>query len=468
MATPAVHGEPSPASEPRKPPHDLDAEESVIGSMLLSKNAIAEVSELLGPEDFYRGANRTMFEAARELYDRGEPVDPVTLVDELRGRERLDDVGGSVAVHEVASRVPTAANAVYYGQIVADQAMRRRLIEAGTEIAKAGYDDAREADEALDSSENLIYQISQRGRINEFTPIKELMTATIDQIERLHATGSEITGLETGFTDFDKLTSGLQPSNLVVLAARPSMGKSALAMNMATHVAVELRRPAVMFSLEMSSMELMQRVLSGQARVHSDRLRTGRLEESDWPKLSQAMGKLAEAPLFMDDTPGINLMEIRTKCRRLKQTHGLDLVIVDYLQIMQPHRRAENRVQEVSELSRGLKILAKDLDVPVVGLSQLSRKPEDRTDRRPLLSDLRESGSIEQDADVVCFIYRDDVYDQESAARGEAELIVAKHRNGPLSTVKLSFMGHHSRFASLAYSGMQPSSNGPQPGSSPL
>ena len=444
---------PRPASAERferVPPHNLDAEVSVLGSMLLSKDAIADVSELIRPEDFYRGAHRTIFEAVRDLYGRGEPVDPVTLADDLERRGRLDDVGGVVAIDDIVRRVPTAANALYYGRIVAEQARRRRLIEAGTQITRYGYEPEQGVDEAVDAAERLVYEVAQHGRTAEFVPMKALLTAGFELIERLHENNSAITGLATGFADFDQLTAGLQPANLVILAARPSMGKSALATNIATHVAVAHRQPVVLFSLEMSQMELVQRILSAEARVDSDRLRTGRLQEPDWPKLSQAMGRLAEAPLFIDDTAGINLMEIRSKCRRLKQKHGLSLVVVDYLQLMQHHRRIENRVQEVGELSRGLKILAKELDVPVLALSQLSRRPEERTDKRPQLADLRESGSIEQDADLVAFIYRDEVYDPDSAARGEAELIVAKHRNGPLRTVRLSFLGHHSRFASLA------------------
>ncbi len=585
----AITTEMAPEARDRVPPHNLDAEVSVLGSMLLSKDAIAEVSQLIGPEDFYRGAHRTMFEAARELYSRGEPVDSVTLADELDRRGLLDGVGGAVGIAELLSRVPTAANALYYGRIVAEHALRRRLIDAGTTITRLGYGDgvAAGAEEALDQAEALVYAVAQRGRASEFASMKELLSASFELIERLHENNSAITGLETGFIDFDELSAGLQPSNLVIVAARPAMGKSTLVTNMATHVAVELRRPVALFSLEMSKMELVQRILSAAGRVDSERLRTGRLQETDWPKLSRAMGRLAEAPLFIDDTAGINLMEIRSKARRLKQKHGLDLLIVDYLQLMQSHRRAENRVQEVSELSRGLKILAKELEIPVVALSQLSRKPEDRTDRRPQLADLRESGcvtgdtrvalasgrtvpilelegaqphvltldgwrlaharatrvwqsgrkpvwrvtttggrslratanhpfrklegwlplselrtsdriaipgrhphggdvvwdtvtmiepdgveevydmtvpgthsfvangivvhnSIEQDADLVCFIYRDEVYHPDSDRKGEAEVIVAKHRNGPLRTIHLSFIGHQSRFASMA------------------
>jgi len=869
----------SAGSYDRTPPHNLDAEVSVLGGMLLSKDAIAEVSELVGPEDFYRGAHRTMFEAIRDLYDRGEPVDAITLGDALGARGQLDDVGGQLGIIDLVERVPNAANALYYARIVADQSQRRRLIDAGTSITKLGYDQTIGVPEAVDTAESTVFAVAQRGSVGEFRTMKELVREGFELIEKLHENSSSLTGLPTGFADFDELTAGLQPGNLVILAARPAMGKclsgethvvdpttgerarisdlvargqrgetvhvlsvddrqrirtsrvtgfatsgvkpvfrlrtrmgreivltaehplltvlgwrplcdlrpgdriatprvlpafgdepmdeselvllayllgdggltqssprlsaanasvvadareraaslglalvaagpgtahdyrivgrkgttnpltqrlralgmwgkgahakevpaavfrlpraqvalflnrlfatdgtvwvasakggrsgqgygrvgyasvsraliegvqhlllrfgvsasvrprsvryqgtirpawelevmdadgirrfaseigilgkeaamarlvglldgrvgspnrdtvprdvwqlvvdakqraglswaaasrlagkpsghnwhvharspqrstvatlgrvlgdtpladlgssdvwwdevvavepagaqpvydlgvdgdhnfvaadivvhnSTLVTNIATHVAVDLRRPVMLFSLEMSTAELVQRVLSAEARIDSKRLRTGGLQDADWPKLSQAVGKVAEAPLFLDDNSAINLMEIRSKCRRLKQQHGLDLVIVDYLQLMQSHRRVENRVQEVSELSRGLKILAKELEVPVIALSQLSRKPEDRTDRRPQLADLRESGSIEQDADIVCFIYRDEVYNEDTAARGEAELIVAKHRNGPLSTVRLSFLGHHSRFANMA------------------
>ncbi|MPZ71633.1 MAG: replicative DNA helicase [Nitriliruptorales bacterium] len=436
----------------RVPPHNLNAETSVLGSMLLSRNAVADISEIVGPEDFYRGAHRTIFEAARDLYNRGEPLDTVTLADELDRRGSLDDVGGVVSLTGIVQQVPTAANALYYARIVAEHSLRRRLIDAGTVVTRLGYQPESGVDEALDAAEQVVFDVAQRGRTGDIQPIKPLLHDSFELLERLSESKSGITGLPTGFVDFDDLTAGLQPGNLVIVAARPAMGKSTLVTNMASHVTVESRLPVAMFSLEMSAEELVMRLLAAESRVNLEKLRTGRLEDPDWAKLSQAMGRLAEAPLFIDDTAGINLMEIRSKCRRLKQKHGLSLVIVDYLQLMQSHRRVENRVQEVSELSRGLKILAKELDVPVMALSQLSRKPEDRArdDRRPQLADLRESGSIEQDADLVAFIYRDEVYDPDSPAKGEAELIVAKHRNGPLRTIRLSFLGHHSRFANMA------------------
>jgi replicative DNA helicase len=440
----------TPAAHDRVPPHNLDAEISVVGAMLLSRDAIAEVSEIVGPEDFYRGAHRTMFEAIRGLYDRGEPADAITLADELQSRGTLEDVGGAVGIADITAAVPTAANALYYAKIVAEHSLRRRLVDAGTHITRLGYSQTEDVEEAVDEAESLVYRLAQSGRVSEFTLMKDLVTRGFELIEKLHDNNSAITGLPTGFHDLDELTAGLQPSNLVILAARPAMGKSTLVTNIAANVAVELRKPVVLFSLEMSQMEVVQRLLAAEARIDSKRLSTGRLEDAHWIDLSRAVGRLAEAPLFIDDTPGINLMEIRSKCRRLKQQHGLDLVIVDYLQLMQAHRRADNRVQEVAEMSRGLKILAKELDVPVVALSQLSRRPEDRTDRRPQLADLRESGSIEQDADIVAFIYRDEVYNPDSGHQGEAELIISKHRNGPTKTINLVFHAAKMRFTSAS------------------
>ena len=411
MAAPA-HGTSAPSPTARNlptgtfdrvPPHNLNAEVSVLGSMLLSRNAVADVSEVVGPEDFYRGAHRTIFEAARDLYNKGEPLDTVTLADELDRRNALDDVGGVVALTDIVAQVPTAANALYYARIVAEQALRRRLIEAGTQITHLGYQPEQGVDEAVDSAEQVIFDVAQRGRSTDIQAIKPLLHESFELLEKLAENKTGITGLPTGFVDFDDLTAGLQAGNLVIVAARPAMGKSTLVTNMAAHVTVETRVPVAFFSLEMSASEVVMRLLSAESRVNLEKLRTGRLEDADWAKLSQAMGRLAEAPLFIDDTPGINLMEIRSKCRRIKQKHGLDLVVVDYLQLMQSHKRVENRVQEVSELSRGLKILAKELDLPVIALSQLSRKPEDRArdDRRPQLADLRESGCLTADARVL-------------------------------------------------------------------
>ena len=460
MATVPDYDAPSPeGGYQRTPPYSLEAEISVLGSMLLSADAIAEVSESVNPADFYRGAHRTMFEAMCDLYDKGELVDTVTLVDELERRGKLADVGGAIAIADISAQVPTPANAVYYARIVTDRALKRRLIEAGSTLTKLGFDLEKSGADAVDEAEAHVFDLANKQRKGEFVPMRDLLSEAFDLIEKLHESDSTITGLETGFTDRAQLTSGLQPGQLIILAARPAMGKSTLVTNMITNVAAGQRKPAAIFSLEMGQMEIVQRMLSAEAKLDSDRLRTGKLRHDDWPKLSKAMGKLSEAPLFIDDTPGITMMEIRSKCRRIAQRHGLSLIVVDYLQLMESHKKSDGRVQEVAEFSRGLKVLAKEIGCPVIALSQLSRKPEERTDRRPMLSDLRESGAIEQDADIVGFIYRDEVYNPDTEAKGEAELIIAKHRAGRLATVRLSFLGHHSRFANIART------PGPPPGS---
>ena len=460
MATVPDYDAPSPeGGYQRTPPYSLEAEISVLGSMLLSADAIAEVSESVNPADFYRGAHRTMFEAMCDLYDKGEPVDTVTLADELERRGKLADVGGAIAIADISAQVPTPANAVYYARIVTDRALKRRLIEAGSTLTKLGFDLEKSGADAVDEAEAHVFDLANKQRKGEFVPMRDLLSEAFDLIEKLHESDSTSTGLETGFTDLDQLTSGLQPGQLIILAARPAMGKSTLVTNMITNVAAGQRKPAAIFSLEMGQMEIVQRMLSAEAKLDSDRLRTGKLRHDDWPKLSKAMGKLSEAPLFIDDTPGITMMEIRSKCRRIAQRHGLSLIVVDYLQLMESHKKSDGRVQEVAEFSRGLKVLAKEIGCPVIALSQLSRKPEERTDRRPMLSDLRESGAIEQDADIVGFIYRDEVYNPDTEAKGEAELIIAKHRAGRLATVRLSFLGHHSRFANIART------PGPPPGS---
>ncbi len=434
----------------RVPPHSLEAEVSVLGAAMLSRTASGEALEILDSGDFYRNAHRTVFEAIQTLFAQGEPVDTVTITDWLARRDRLDEVGGAAALLDLTVAVPTAANAAHYAGIVREKALLRRLIDAGTSVARLGYEATEDAATVIDKAESLVYEVSQTGSVNEYSQLKELLNESFEQIEQLAERGSEVTGLPTGFDDLDRITAGLQPQNLIIIAARPAMGKSSLCLNLSQFVSVEARRPSIIFSLEMSKMEIVNRLLSSEAKIDSSKLRTGRLEDTDWRKLGDALGKLSEAPLFIDDTPSISLMEIRAKCRRLKQRHGLDLVIVDYLQLMQSHRRVDSRQQEVAEISRGLKMLAKELDVPVIALSQLSRQPESRTDKRPMLADLRESGSIEQDADIVGFIYRDEVYDDESPDRGIAELIIAKHRNGRTGVVRLAFLDHLTKFANLA------------------
>ncbi|MEX0705570.1 MAG: replicative DNA helicase [Nitriliruptoraceae bacterium] len=434
----------------RVPPHSLDSEVSVLGAALLSTNATSDIVEILSPEHFYRNAHRLVFEAVHDLHGRGEPVDTVTVTDWLARRDHLDEVGGPAAIHDLTAAVPTAANAAHYARIVRDKALLRRLIEAGTDVVSLGYEAPDDADTVVDRAESIIYEVAQTGARSDYARLGELLNESLEQIEHLAERGSEVTGLATGFNDLDRLTAGLQPQNLVIIAARPAMGKSSLAMGISHYVAARLGRPAILFSLEMSRLEIVNRLLSAEARIDSSRLRTGRLEDTDWRKLGDALGALSEAPLYIDDTPSISLNEIRAKCRRLQQKQGLDLVIVDYLQLMQSTRRIESRQQEVAEISRGLKMLAKELNLPVIALSQLSRQPESRTDKRPQLADLRESGSIEQDADIVGFIYRDEVYDEDSPDRGIAELIISKHRNGATGVVRLAFLDHLTTFANLA------------------
>jgi replicative DNA helicase len=439
----------SPAYE-RVPPHNVEAEESVLGSMLLSKDAIAEVLELLREDDFYRPAHRTVFRSVLELYGHGDAVDAVTVQEELRRNGSLADIGGAPFLHTLVASVPTAANATYYARIVKEAGVLRRLIDVGTQIVQLGFETPQDTERAVDLAESLVYQVAQ-GRVTEdYHSLRDVLTGTLEAIERLHEEHREITGVPTGFADLDRLTSGLQAANLIIVAARPAVGKSTLGLDIARHAAVKAGVPTVVFSLEMSRTELVQRLMCAECTVDMQRLRTGRMEESDWTRLTRSLGKLADAPLFIDDSPGTTMMEIRAKCRRLKQRHGLGLVVVDYLQLMQPSKRFENRQQEVSEISRSLKLLAKELEVPVIAISQLSRQTEARSDRRPMLSDLRESGALEQDSDVVLFIYRDELYDPESARKGEADFILAKHRNGPTDTVTVTFQGQYSRFAPMA------------------
>jgi replicative DNA helicase len=439
----------SPTSE-RVPPHNLEAEESVLGSMLISKDAIAEVVEVLVADDFYRPAHRTVFAAIVGLFGRGEAVDVVTVVEDLRRAGTLEDLGGPLFIHSLAESVPTAANAAYYARIVKETGTLRRLIDAGTRIVQLGFRTPQDTESAVDEAEQIIYQVAQGRVTDDYRSLRDVLKDALDAVERLHNDQREVTGIPTGFPDLDRLTSGLQPANLVIVAARPAVGKSTLGLDLARYASVRHSIPAVIFSLEMSRTELVHRLMCAECGVDMQRLRTGRMEESDWSRLTRSLGKLADAPLFIDDSANTTLMEIRAKCRRLKQRHGLGLVVVDYLQLMQPGRRSETRQQEVSEMSRGLKLLAKELGVPVIAISQLSRQPEARADKKPMLSDLRESGSLEQDADMVILIYRDELYEKDSPQKGTADLIVAKHRNGPTDTVTVTFQGHYSRFAPMA------------------
>jgi replicative DNA helicase len=434
----------------RTPPHDLAAEQCVLGGMLMSKDAISDVMEVIRPADHYRPAHQLVHEAILELYGRGEPADPVTVSDLLAKRGELARVGGGAYLHTLIASVPTAANAGYYARIVRERAILRRLVEVGTRIVQLGYAGDGDADELVDRAQAEIYGVTERRVTEDFLPLSEIMPGALDEIEAIGSRGGVMTGVPTGFADLDALTNGLHAGQMVVIAARPAIGKSTLALDLARAAAVKHRMPAVLFSLEMSRNEITMRLLSAEARVPLHAMRTGQMGEEDWTRLARRMSEVVDAPLFIDDSPNMSMVEIRSKCRRLKQRHDLRMVIVDYLQLMSSPRRVENRQQEVSEMSRSLKLLAKEIDVPVVAISQLNRGPEQRNDKRPLLSDLRESGSIEQDSDVVILLHREDAYERESPRAGEADLIVAKHRNGPTTTVTVAFQGHYSRFVDMA------------------
>ncbi len=433
------------------PPQSTDAEEAVLGAMMLSPGAIAVVSEILEGTDFYRESHSRIYRGALSLYGRGEPVDAITLVDELEGRGELEDVGGRARIHELAALVPASANAGHYARIIREAATLRGLIRAGGEISRLGWDGTGEATELVDRAEQIVFDLSQQRVSGDFAHIEELLKESFERITALYESGVDVTGVPSGYRDLDRLTSGFQPGNLVVVAARPSMGKSAFGLGVAANLAVRHGIPVAVFTLEMSKAEVTQRLMCSEAKVESQRLRTGRLAPEDWPRLTAACDKLAKAPVFVDDTGSVTMMEIRSKARRLKSKQpDLGLVVVDYLQLMTSGTTAENRVQEVSQISRSLKLLARDLELPILAMSQLSRAVEQRHDKRPILSDLRESGSIEQDADLVAFLYRDDYYDEESQQPGIAEVILAKHRNGPTDTVKLSFLKRYAKFADLA------------------
>jgi replicative DNA helicase len=438
---------------PTVPPQNLDAEESVLGAMMLSPGAIAAVSEILSSDgrEFYRESHAKIYRAALALYAKGEPVDAITLVDEIDERGELEDVGGKVRIHELAALVPAAANSGHYARIVHESATLRGLIHAGGEIARLGWDRPGDTTELVDRAEQILFDLSQERAKGEFTHIEELLKESFERITALYESGADVTGVPSGFRDLDRITSGFQEGNLVIVAARPSMGKSGLALCVAANLAVRASTPVALFTLEMSKSEVTQRLMCSEAKVESQRLRTGKLAAEDWPRLTAACDKLAKAPIYVDDTGSITMMEIRSKARRLKQRHpNLGLIIVDYLQLMTSGTSAENRVQEVSQISRSLKVLARDLEVPILALSQLSRAVEQRHDKRPILSDLRESGSLEQDSDIVIFIYRDEYYNDESDQQGLAEVHVAKHRNGPTDTIKLSFLRRYAKFSDLA------------------
>ncbi|EKP94791.1 replicative DNA helicase [Thermaerobacter subterraneus] len=428
----------------RVPPQNVEAEQSVLGAILIDREALARVLEILEPSHFYREAHQRIFEVATELFERGEAVDTITLSEALRQRGWLERVGGLTYLTSLANAVPTAANAEHYARIVEEKALLRRLVAAATDIARRAYEGQDPAEEQLDAAEQAIFAIAQDRRRQGYAAIRDVLVDTFEHIERLYLHQGETIGVPTGFRDLDSMLAGLHPSELIILAARPSQGKTTLALNMVAHAAAH-GYPVGVFSLEMSRDQLAMRLLAAEARLNQQRLRTGMLAEDDWPRLTDAIGRLSELPVFIDDTPNLSIMEVRARARRMKAEHDIGLLVLDYLQLMHTRGRAESRQQEISEISRSLKALARELKVPVLALSQLSRAVEQRQDRRPQLSDLRESGAIEQDADVVLFIY----HNPEDAAENVVEIIVAKQRNGPTGSVKLYFLKEFGRFGNL-------------------
>jgi replicative DNA helicase len=430
----------------RIPPHNIEAEESILGAMMISQDAIAVADEVLDEDDFYRDAHKEIYSSIKNLYTRGEAADPITVVEELKRMNILDKVGGKAYIHTLVSNVPLAANARHYANIVAQNATLRRLIEAATKIAAMGYEVPEDLEKTIDTAEQLIFDVSKRRIKGDFANLKDILTEGYEKLEKLYEKDSQITGLSTGFKDLDRLTSGLQKSDLIIVAGRPSMGKSSLVLGIARHVGLHLKKPVAIFSLEMACHQLSQRIMCSEAKIEATRLRTGKLTDKDWPILGRVVGELAEAPIYIDDTASINVMEMRAKTRRLMTQKNLALIIVDYLQLMTGPVGLQNRQQEISEISRSLKILGREFNVPILAVSQLSRACELRQNKRPVLADLRESGAIEQDADLVIFIYRDELYNPKSEDAGTAEIIIGKHRNGPTGVIKLTFQGKFTRF----------------------
>lgn len=434
----------------RTMPHDDVAEQSVLGGMLLSKDAIADVVESLRASDFYKPAHETIYEAILSLYGHGSPADAITVADELKKRGELTRVGGAAYIHTLIASVPTAANAQYYAEIVKEHAIMRRLIEAGTKIAQLGYANETEVDTLVDQAQAEIYAVTDGNAKEDYVSFSEALEETINEIDANSNRPDGVYGVPTDFIEFDELTGGLHGGQMIVIAARPGVGKSTLALDIARSASIHHQMTTVFFSLEMSRTELAMRILSAEGKISMGRLKKGDLDTEGWTNLATLQGRIDSAPLFIDDSPNMTLMEIRAKCRRLKQRNDLKLVVLDYLQLMSSGKKVESRQQEVSEFSRSLKLLAKELDVPVIALSQLNRGSEQRTDKRPMVSDLRESGSIEQDADMVILLHREDMYNLDSQRVGEADMIIAKHRGGPTRTIPLAFSGKYSRFNNMA------------------
>jgi replicative DNA helicase len=435
---------------PRLAPQNLDAERSVLGGVLLTNRALDDVAEIVKPDDFYREPHRKIFNSMIDLHLRNEPIDVITLGDDLKKKGELDAVGGAAYLAALDSAVPATANLGQYAKIVRDTALARRLIEAAHEVAREGYEQKGAVEELLDAAEQKIFAVTELKATNAFVPLGQSVKRVFTNLESLYEKQEDITGTPTGFDRLNQMTAGLQPGDLIIVAGRPSMGKTSVVMNIAGHVAIEAKKPVAVFSLEMGADQLTLRLFSSEARVDGQRLRTGKLLDSDWPKLARAADRLFRAPMFIDDTAGITAMEMRAKCRRLTAKAGqLGLIVIDYLQLMRGRPGTDSREQEISEISRGLKSLAKELQVPVIALSQLNRSLERREDKRPVMSDLRESGAIEQDADVIAFIYRDEVYNKESPDKGIAEIIIGKQRNGPTGTVRVAFLKDYTRFENL-------------------
>ncbi|GIN21969.1 MAG TPA: replicative DNA helicase [Bacillus bacterium] len=434
----------------RTPPQNIEAEQAVIGAIFLDPAAIVLASEILLPEDFYRSAHQKIYEVMLHLNETGHAVDLVTVTEQLAASKLLEDVGGISYLSELSVSVPTAANVGYYARIVEEKALLRRLIRTATDIATEGYTREDEVEALLDEAEKSIMEVAQRKNSGAFQNIKDVLVRTYDNIELLHNRKGEVTGIPTGFSELDRMTAGFQRNDLIIVAARPSVGKTAFALNIAQNVATKTDENVAIFSLEMGAEQLVMRMLCAEGNIDAQNLRTGSLTDEDWRKLTMAMGSLSNSGIYIDDTPGIRVSEIRSKCRRLKQESGLGMILIDYLQLIQGSGRSkENRQQEVSEISRSLKALARELEVPVIALSQLSRGVEQRQDKRPMMSDIRESGSIEQDADIVAFLYRDDYYDKETENKNIIEIIIAKQRNGPTGTVSLAFVKEYNKFVNL-------------------
>lgn len=438
------------------PPHSIEAEQSVLGSLMLDNQSWEKTADLLVEHDFYRRDHQLIFRAIADLFEQSQPVDVITLAEYHDKRGELDKVGELAYLGMLARNTPSSANIIAYASIVRERSILRQLIAVGTAISNVAFNpEGKSSEEMLDLAEGQVFEIAEKGakRSGGFIQVKEVLSRVVDRIDTLFEQDSPITGLSSGFNDFDEQTSGMQPADLVIVAGRPSMGKTTFAMNLAEHAAIKSKVPVAVFSMEMPADALAMRMLSSLGQIDQHRLRTGRLNDDDWPRLTSAIALLNEAPLFIDDTPALTVTELRARARRLKREHGLSMIVIDYIQLMQGSSRSsnENRATEISEISRSLKALAKELEVPVVALSQLNRSLEQRPNKRPIMSDLRESGAIEQDADLIVFIYRDEVYNEDSAEKGKAEIIISKQRNGPIGTVALTFQGKYTRFENFAF-----------------